>query len=95
VFGDFISGRIWSLTQNSQGKWVATILANSGANNLADSDRMQLESCIVAQIGTGTVARLHEVGSLNAHYFRQRYNGGNSVFQFARYGLGTDAGREG
>src|SRR6267378_1071984 len=35
VFGDFISGRIWSLTQNSQGKWVATLLANSGANNLA------------------------------------------------------------
>jgi len=63
VFGDFISGRIWSLTQNSQGKWVATLLANSGANNLAGFGQDAAGELYVAQIGTGTVARLHEVGT--------------------------------
>jgi len=63
VFGDFISGRIWSLTQNSQGKWVATLLANSGATNLAGFGQDAAGELYVAQIGTGTVARLHEVGT--------------------------------
>ena len=63
VFGDFISGRIWSLAQNSQGKWVATLLANSGANNLAGFGQDAAGELYVAQIGTGTVARLHEVGT--------------------------------
>ena len=63
VFGDFISGRIWSLTQNSQGKWMATLLANSGANNLAAFGQDAAGELYVAQIGTGTVARLHEVGT--------------------------------
>ncbi len=63
VFGDFISGRIWSLAQNSQGKWTPTLLANSGANNLAGFGQDAAGELYVAQIGTGTVARLHEVGT--------------------------------
>jgi glucose/arabinose dehydrogenase len=63
VFGDFISGRIWSLAQNSQGKWVPTLLVNSGANNLAGFGQDAAGELYVAQIGTGTVVRLHEVGT--------------------------------
>ena len=63
VFGDFISGRIWSLAQNSQGKWTPTLLANSGVNNLAGFGQDAAGELYVAQIGTGTVARLHEVGT--------------------------------
>lgn len=63
VFGDFISGRIWSLAKNSQGQWVRTFLANSGANNLAGFGQDPSGELYVAQYGTGNVMRLHQVGT--------------------------------
>ena len=63
IFGDFISGRIWSLTQNAQGQWVRTLLANSGANNLAGFGQDASGELYVAQYASGNVARLHQVGT--------------------------------
>ncbi len=63
VFGDFISGRIWSLAQNSQGQWVRTFLANSGANNVAAFGQDAAGELYVAQYSSGAVVRLHQVGT--------------------------------
>ncbi len=63
IFGDFISGRIWSLAQNAQGQWVRTPLANSGANNLAGFGQDAAGELYVAQYGSGNVMRLHQVGT--------------------------------
>lgn len=63
VFGDFISGRIWSLAQNSQGQWVRTFLVNSGANNLAAFGQDSAGELYAAQYATGAVVRLHQVGT--------------------------------
>ena len=63
VFGDFISGRIWSLAQNAQGQWVRTFLVNSGAGNLAGFGQDPAGELYVAQYGSGNVMRLHQVGT--------------------------------
>ena len=63
IFGDFISGRIWSLAQNAQGQWVRTLLANSGPGNLAGFGQDAAGELYVAQYGSGNVARLHQVGT--------------------------------
>jgi glucose/arabinose dehydrogenase len=63
VFGDFISGRIWSLAQNSQGQWVRTFLVNSGANNLAGFGQDASGELYVAQYASGAVVRLHQAGT--------------------------------
>ncbi|HEY4817034.1 MAG TPA: PQQ-dependent sugar dehydrogenase [Candidatus Acidoferrum sp.] len=63
VFGDFISGRVWSLAQNSQGQWVRTFLVNSGANNLAGFGQDPSGELYIAQYVSGVVARLHQVGT--------------------------------
>ncbi len=39
VFGDFISGRIWSLAQNGQDQWMPTLLGNAGGGDLAGFGR--------------------------------------------------------
>jgi glucose/arabinose dehydrogenase len=63
IFGDFISGRIWSLAQDSQGKWVRTFLVNSGANNLAAIGQDAAGELYGAQYSSGAVVRLHQVGT--------------------------------
>jgi glucose/arabinose dehydrogenase len=63
VVGDFISGRIWSLAQNSQGQWVRTFLVNSGANNLAAFGQDSAGELYAAQYAAGAVVRLHQVGT--------------------------------
>jgi len=63
VFGDFISGRIWSLAQNGQGQWVRTFLGNAGGGDLAGSARTRNGELYVAKYSSGAVARLHKVGT--------------------------------
>jgi glucose/arabinose dehydrogenase len=63
IFGDFISGRIWSLAQNAQGQWVRTFLANSGPGNLAGFGQDAAGELYVAQYSTGSTVRLHQVGT--------------------------------
>jgi glucose/arabinose dehydrogenase len=63
VFGDFISGRIWSLAQNTQGQWVRTFLVNAGGGDLASFGQGQSGELYVARYSSGRVARLHQVGT--------------------------------
>ena len=63
VFGDFISGRIWSLARNSQGQWVRTFLLNSAGNDLASFGQDTNGELYIARYSSGVVARLHQVGT--------------------------------
>ncbi|OLC92389.1 MAG: hypothetical protein AUH86_19045 [Acidobacteria bacterium 13_1_40CM_4_58_4] len=63
IFGDFISGRIWSLAQNGQGQWVRTFLMNAGAGDLASFGQDANGELYVARYSSGAVARLHQVGT--------------------------------
>ena len=48
VFGDFISGRVWSLTQSGQA-WTRTFLLNTAAGDLAGFGRDQAGELYVAR----------------------------------------------
>lgn len=63
IFGDFISGRIWSLAQNGQGQWVRTLLVNAGGGDLASFGQDANGELYVARYSSGAVARLHQVGT--------------------------------
>lgn len=63
VFGDFISGRIWSLAQDAQGHLVRTFLVNAGAGDLAGFGQDPSGELYVARYSSGVVVRLHQVGT--------------------------------
>jgi len=63
IFGDFISGRIWSLAQNTQGQWVRTFLVSCGGGDLAGFGQDASAELYVARYSSGAVARLHQVGT--------------------------------
>ena len=62
VFGDFISGRIWGITQNAQGVWVRTDLLSLGANSVSSFGQDQQSEIYVVDL-RGTVSHLHQVGT--------------------------------
>jgi len=61
VFGDFISGRMWTLTQNGV-TYTRTNLLNVAANDLSTIGQDQLGELYVARYSTGAVSRIHQVG---------------------------------
>ena len=61
VFGDFISGRVWSLTRSGQ-TWTRTFLLNTAGNDLAAIGRDQAGELYVARYLSGVIERLHQVG---------------------------------
>src|SRR6266446_4932511 len=61
VFGDFISGRVWSLTQSGQ-SWTRTFLLNTAGADLAGFGQDQAGELYVARYSSGVVARVHQVG---------------------------------
>ncbi len=63
VFGDFVSGRIWSLAQNGQGQWLRTFLVNAGGGDLAGFGQDANGELYVARYSSGAVVRLHQVGT--------------------------------
>jgi len=63
IFGDFISGRIWSLAQNTQGQWVRTFLVSCGGGDLAGFGQDASGELYVARYSSAPVARLHQVGT--------------------------------
>ena len=63
VFGDFISGRLWSLAQNGQGQWVRTSLVNAAAGDLAGFGQDANGELYIARYASGAVARFHQVGT--------------------------------
>jgi glucose/arabinose dehydrogenase len=61
VFGDFISGRVWTLTGSGQ-SWTRTLLFNTAANDLAGFGQDRAGEIYLARYSTGAVARVHQVG---------------------------------
>jgi glucose/arabinose dehydrogenase len=62
VFGDFISGRVWSLTKPGQ-TWVRMLLLNTAANDLSSFGQDRTGELYVARFVSGVVARIHQVGT--------------------------------
>ncbi len=64
VFGDFGSGRVWTLTRNAQGQWVRSPnpVLLMGGGNLSSFGEAQNGDLYVVRYTTGEVARIREVG---------------------------------
>jgi hypothetical protein len=64
VFGDFASGRVWTLVQNAQGQWVrsADAVLTVGSENLSAFGQAQNGELYVVRYSSGEVARI--VGAL-------------------------------
>ena len=62
IFGDYVSGRVWSLTQDSTGAWARTQITNTASNDLSSFGQDQFGEVYIARITSGTVVRLHQVG---------------------------------
>ena len=61
VFGDFISGRMWTLAQNGS-TFTRTSLLGVAANDVSAIGEDQLGELYIARYSTGAVSRLHQVG---------------------------------
>jgi glucose/arabinose dehydrogenase len=63
VFGDFISGRIWTLVQNSQGQWMRTEVSNTASNDLSSFGQGRDGELYVVRYSSGVVARIQQAGT--------------------------------
>jgi len=61
VFGDFISGRMWTLTQSGS-TFTRTSLFTVAAGDVAAIGQDQLGELYVARYSTGAVSRIHQIG---------------------------------
>jgi glucose/arabinose dehydrogenase len=61
VFGDFISGRVWSLTKSGQ-TWTRADLLTTASGDLAAFGEDQAGELYLARYSTGVVTRVHQVG---------------------------------
>jgi len=61
VFGDFISGRVWSLRQSGQ-TWTRAALTVTGGGDLAGFGEDQAGELYLARYSSGSVERLHQTG---------------------------------
>jgi len=61
VFGDFISGRMWTLTQSGS-TLTRTSLFTVAAGDVAAIGQDQLGELYVARYSSGVVSRIHQVG---------------------------------
>jgi glucose/arabinose dehydrogenase len=61
IFGDFISGRIWSLRQSGE-TFTRSNLTTTAGGDLAAIGEDQAGELYVARYSTGVVARIHQIG---------------------------------
>ena len=61
VFGDFISGRVWSLTKNGA-TWKRAQLTTAAGGDLAAIGEAQAGELYLARYSSGMVAKVHQVG---------------------------------
>jgi glucose/arabinose dehydrogenase len=61
VFGDFISGRVWSLTKSGT-TWTRANLTTTAGGDLAAFGEDQAGELYVVRYSSGAVQRLHQVG---------------------------------
>jgi glucose/arabinose dehydrogenase len=63
VFGDFISGRIWTLTQDSQNQWMRTEILTTALNDLSSFGQGLDGELYVVRYLSGVVAHIHQTGT--------------------------------
>lgn len=63
VFGDFISGRIWTLAQNSKGSWDRTPILTTAANDISSFGQGPDGELYVVRYSSGAVARIQQTGA--------------------------------
>jgi glucose/arabinose dehydrogenase len=63
VFGDFISGRIWTLTQKPSGAWVRAEVLTTAGNDLSSFGQDPNGELYVVRYSSGVVARIRPAGS--------------------------------
>jgi hypothetical protein len=61
IFGDFISGRVWSLEQTGQTFARSNVTTASGGD-LAAIGEDQAGELYLARYSTGVIARIHQTG---------------------------------
>jgi glucose/arabinose dehydrogenase len=68
VFGDFVSGRVWTLTRNAQGQWVRSPdpVLNMGGGNLSSFGQAPDGELYVVRYATGEVARIRQAPASTA-----------------------------
>jgi glucose/arabinose dehydrogenase len=64
VFGDFISGRVWTLTPNSQGQWVRTPILTTAAEDLSSFGQGQDGELYVVRYFSGSVAHIQQIATM-------------------------------
>lgn len=62
VFGDFVSGRVWTLTQNNQSQWVLTEQFSIAGFDLSSFGQAQNGDLYAVRL-RGEVARIRQVGT--------------------------------
>jgi glucose/arabinose dehydrogenase len=63
VFGDFISGRVWGLSQDAQGMWQRRDLFRLPAFGLSSFGQAQDGELYVVDYSSGTISRIRQVGT--------------------------------
>jgi glucose/arabinose dehydrogenase len=63
VFGDYISGNIWTLAQTSPNVWTQTQILSAGASRLTSFGQDQNGELYTTDYTAGTVFRIHQVGT--------------------------------
>jgi glucose/arabinose dehydrogenase len=62
IFGDYVSGRVWTLTQDNTGAWNRTQITTTASNDLSSFGQDQSGEVYIARITTGAVVRVHQTG---------------------------------
>lgn len=63
VFGDFISGRVWTLTQSNQGQWARAFQFITAGGDLSAFGQDQNGELYAVRYSSGQVARIRQVGT--------------------------------
>jgi glucose/arabinose dehydrogenase len=61
IFGDFISGRVWSLRHNGQA-WTRSSVTTTAGSDLASIGEDRSGELYVARYSSGVIARIHQAG---------------------------------
>jgi glucose/arabinose dehydrogenase len=62
IFGDYVSGRVWTLVQSPPGTFTRTLITNTAADDLSSFGQDQAGEVYIARITTGSVVRVHQTG---------------------------------
>ncbi|HTN44400.1 MAG TPA: PQQ-dependent sugar dehydrogenase [Nitrospiria bacterium] len=64
IFGDFLSGRVWTLTQDSQHHWMRTEIFSTTLNDLSSFGQGQDGELYVVRYSSGSVAQIRQIATM-------------------------------